>query len=436
MNHPTLCYLIIYLSEAIIVRLYADYIFDKKRNLLTNVITLFCLYAVAFFVSFTENFLLNTITFTICNIIYFYVIYNISYSQSIIHSIIVTVIMCISELFISGILSHFLPNFYTHATSTRNLLLLTVFSKTLFLICIYIASRYLLHVEKKRQPYNVMPILLILVPLSTIFTILVIVQLCSKNKSTVTDDIMVIICSILLLFMNLIVFTIQQYTQQRINDYLAIQLQLQREKANSEYYKMQSDLYETHNIVIHDIRNHLNTIATLNNQGNADDIQNYIQQLITSYQISEQAQVCNHLLLNSILLRYIQSCKEKNIRFFTDIRSESINFLSDNDITTIFCNILDNAIEACEHIPDAFIECNIFKREYTPLVIIVIMNSCLTIPKRSNNKILTHKSDKRLHGFGLKSVQRSIDHYNGQMIYYYEEQRRVFHTVITLRNPL
>ena len=213
-----------------------------------------------------------------------------------------------------------------------------------------------------------------------------------------------------------------------------MQLLLQQESDYAEYYEMLRLQNENQRILIHDIKKHLQSVAMLNEQREHDKIDAYIRQLILSSDLKEVARLCDHELLNSILCRYMQQCIQVHITFHTDIRSGTMDFIADNDLTSLFCNLLDNAIEAAGIVPDSFIEINTGKREKTPFVVITVINSCRTNPFLSKGKQLcTEKSDKGRHGFGLKSIRKTVKKYHGNMQMYYNDDTFTFHTIITLK---
>ena len=65
----------------------------------------------------------------------------------------------------------------------------------------------------------------------------------------------------------------------------------------------------------------------------------------------------------SILCRYMEQCIKGRITFHADIRKRTVDFIASNDLTSLFCNLLDNAIEAAGIVPNSFIEINTSKRE-------------------------------------------------------------------------
>ena len=167
-----------------------------------------------------------------------------------------------------------------------------------------------------------------------------------------------------------------------------------------------------------------------------EKIDTYIHTLLQSSDLTESARVCDHHMLNVILSRYQRQCQEKYITFHTDIRSGVLRHLPDADLTAIFCNILDNALESASKTDHALIELNVHRKEHTPFAVITMINSCRTDPFTAHNhQLITSKKKPSSHGFGLKSVRRIVERYEGSMNLYYDEKDLLFHTIILLRQP-
>lgn len=82
-----------------------------------------------------------------------------------------------------------------------------------------------------------------------------------------------------------------------------------------------------------------------------------------SSDLKETSKVCDNEMLNAILCRYQRQCNEKHIVFHTDIRSDTVQNIYQHDLTSLFCNLLDNALESADNIPDSFIELTVEKRK-------------------------------------------------------------------------
>ena len=97
-------------------------------------------------------------------------------------------------------------------------------------------------------------------------------------------------------------------------------------------------------------------------------------------------------------------------------------------------NLLDNALEAAISVLDAFIELTVQRKENASLILITLINSCRNIPIYTpNKKLLTTKSDTKKHGFGMKSIQKIVLKYHGDLETYFDEKTATFHTIITLK---
>ncbi|MBQ8039886.1 MAG: sensor histidine kinase, partial [Lachnospiraceae bacterium] len=233
---------------------------------------------------------------------------------------------------------------------------------------------------------------------------------------------------------NFLIFSIYRYNQQKEAEYIEMQLQLQKEYDTSEYYKLLLEEDESKSILIHDIKKHLNSIALLNEQREPEKIDAYISSLISSSSLQTSVRICDNDMLNAILCRYVRNAAEKGITLRTDIRSGCLHFMCDDDITTLFCNLLDNALDAAGLASDAYVELSIAPKANTSFTILTMLNTCRTNPFNAHGKLISHKPNKMRHGYGMRSIRRITDKYGGDMKVYYDEETRTFQTIIMLKN--
>ena len=113
-----------------------------------------------------------------------------------------------------------------------------------------------------------------------------------------------------------------------------------------------------------------------------------------------------------------------------------MDFVQETDMTTLICNLLDNAVESAIRYEDnPYIELHINKKEKTTFTLLAMVNSCRTNPFSPNTgALVTHKKDKQRHGYGIKSIQRIIRKYGGDIKMYHSSENSIFHTIITLKN--
>ena len=431
----TICYFFIYFVEAIIALLYSANIFNAKSKTFTRILSLAILYAGLFVISFLENFVLNTVSFLLVNFIFIFALYQSKWRSALFHAAILTVSMGFSELVVYSLMTHFAPDFFGQNTYFRNLTLLTVFSKILYYIITLILSQILGKQHKVYPVSNKTSFYLIVVPIISAYVMLTLFAICVVAKLNIILDLMISVSSLLLLLINLLVFAIHSHNQKKHMEFTELQLLLQRDSDFSEYYKMLVEQMESQKILVHDMKQHLQSIAILNEKHEHDKIRLYLSQLELSSNLRNRKIFCEHALLNTILNRYQQKCDAMSVTFSIDIRSSVMNFMSENDITALFCNLLDNALESAVKTDNGYIEMAIILQADTPYTLLTMKNSCRKSPF-AGDKLVSEKKNHSQHGFGMKSIQRIVTKYSGEVKTYYDSETLSFHTIITLKNHI
>ncbi len=184
----------------------------------------------------------------------------------------------------------------------------------------------------------------------------------------------------------------------------------------------------------HDMNNHNNIISVLLQNSEYDELKNYMNKYnknITN--LDNEVLICKNKIIDAICLSKRSICKEKGINIKFDIKIPEIISIDDLDLCVIYGNILDNAIEACTRMKDQSrekfidIKSNILRGYLT----IKIVNSKDEVSMKKNGKFVTLKKDKKNHGIGIYSVQKSVDKYNGQVIL--KDEKEVFTTGIIVK---
>lgn len=190
---------------------------------------------------------------------------------------------------------------------------------------------------------------------------------------------------------------------------------LLKEKIDMQY-KYYLNLQESQNKVkklYHDINNHIFCIKNLSSD--KEDVNKYIDEM--SKELNEFKEIHNtgNMILDIILNEKQNICNENNIDLACDINFSKCNFIEMTDVCSIFSNILDNAIEACNKtsMDKKYIKIRgTFVKSY---YVIRCENSKTNKLEIKNSKIITSKKDKFIHGIGLKSVKSSLKKYNGDL---------------------
>lgn len=427
-------YIFVFIIESIILLQYSSCLFFSKHSVTGRFSVLSLLYILLFMVALCNVKWLNMFSYLLANFMFLITQYDIKWSSAAFHSTLLAAVMGMCELIVYNIIARTTPHFYMQMDSFHNTILFILCSKISFFAVVYLLTHFFKNLQKDSASYDNSVFLLIFIPIVSVFIMLTFVNINDHYTLTAETNWLVSLSALLLLVINLLIFGINQYSRKRNQDYTEMQLLLQKETDFTEYYKMLLSQSENQAILIHDMKKHLQSIAALNEQNAPDKVNAYIHQLLLSSDLKETARVCDNELLNAIMARYKRQCDDMAITFTTDIRSGVLNFMSDSDLTSLFCNLLDNATEAACKVPNSYIEINICKRENTPFVLITVVNSCRINPFLNNNeKLVSTKRDKHTHGFGMKSIQNICKKYNGDIQMYYSDDSLTFHTVITIR---
>ena len=186
-------------------------------------------------------------------------------------------------------------------------------------------------------------------------------------------------------------------------------------KHNYSYYTLADEKFTEISKLRHDILNQIQTVqyilGTEKNEREARQIMKRIEEQLAE---TKTVQFCQNPIINSVLTLKMNTIKASGIE--TDIvlnDCESLPF--DNyDICSLFANLFDNAIEACQKLEDGK------KRLITirsgiknDFFVLKITNSCNFISEVKNGKM--PKSDKNSdeHGFGTKILESITKKYKG-----------------------
>lgn len=195
------------------------------------------------------------------------------------------------------------------------------------------------------------------------------------------------------------------------NDYL-----ISRDEMIDQKYQEMAKLIEKNRELVHDINNHLIILEGYAEAGDCIRIQEYLKKIGQNLLGNIEVWTGNKTL--DMLLNQKKSVSEQvGIKF--DIVSDPLLKMpfNDNQICALFGNLLDNALEACNYVKnDRWIFVKLEKQNQ--MLFIEIANSIEKMPQYNNEGWISNKADKVLHGYGLKSVGRIVEEYDGILSYH------------------
>lgn len=164
--------------------------------------------------------------------------------------------------------------------------------------------------------------------------------------------------------------------------------------------------------------NHLNTLASMvvldGDDKLSEDVNNYVKKVASS-NIYSNLKYIDNIIIKAVLYNKINECKEKNIQFEYEIKSNMTDcIMQDTELSIVINNLINNAIEAVLPLQNRKIHIDIY---YDDGYIIKVKN---TYDKTKNinlseifRKGKSTKGDNR--GYGLYTVKRIVEKNRGMI---------------------
>ncbi len=179
-----------------------------------------------------------------------------------------------------------------------------------------------------------------------------------------------------------------------------------------KHYAMTKDTIDLINVKCHDLKHQISVLRNMDEK-ERDKSLGEVEKAIMIY--GNIAKTGNETL-DIVLTEKSFLCESYNIRFTYMIDGESLSFMAPYDISSLFGNAIDNAIESVmkeEEREKRIIKLNAsLKRMY---LTIHIENFCNEKVRFKDGIPVTNKSDKKNHGFGVKSMNYVVKKYGGTM---------------------
>lgn len=181
--------------------------------------------------------------------------------------------------------------------------------------------------------------------------------------------------------------------------------------------------------VRHDIKNQLLTIMQYADEGKTADIKAYINVLTNNY----LPNILNYIntdnaAFDAVINSKIAVCNQNNIFMEVNIKQDTDICIPPAEIAVLFGNLLDNSIEAAKYTDEKRISLDIHKN--ASYLIILVSNSIKSSVLKNNENLETSKSNKELHGIGIKSIKNIVKKHNGMIQFYEEENEFCCHIMI------
>ena len=178
---------------------------------------------------------------------------------------------------------------------------------------------------------------------------------------------------------------------------------LEREK-----YAESKENVELINLKVHDLKHFLHSKGGSLGDGEMRELEKLTEIYDSTYRTGCEA-------LDVVLMQKSLVCRAKGIRLSVIADGSALSGLSDADVYSLFGNILDNAVEAAERLPEDTRQIGLNVRRAGNFTAVTAYNGYDGEIRFENGLPVTTKTDRHYHGFGLKSIRYICGRYGGDM---------------------
>ena len=179
-------------------------------------------------------------------------------------------------------------------------------------------------------------------------------------------------------------------------------------------YQLSKENIDMVNRKYHDLKHQINLLKT---QAYVGKSTSYLEKMEREIRVYETQNKTGNQILDAVLTNKAMICQNKEIELKFIVDGGALSFMEDMDVSALFGNMLDNAIESAEKQREKqkrLIWLYVTKEKQ--FVRIRTENYCDEKIQFKNGMPVTTKKDRRLHGYGMKSIKSTVEKYHGSVV--------------------
>lgn len=248
-----------------------------------------------------------------------------------------------------------------------------------------------------------------------VFTMILLNLVSSAATSTGEANLYVFVllagCSVTLLLIQFNIFDLSRVRYEKeMEQYMA--------RTALRQQKMSQEAVEQINIKAHDLKRSVEALKKEMNRSVARKELENTERIIEEYNAIIKT---GNEALDVILTEKNLNCMQNGITFTFLADGTAVSFMESLDIFLLFGNAIDNAIERLllEEEENRNISLKICLRD--AYAVVSMENECSDEPVFEDGLPRTIKEDKNYHGFGMKSMKKIVEKYQGNMVTRWED---------------
>lgn len=343
--------------------------------------------------------------------------------EVLVNSVIIVIYIAIMDLVVTTLFSTLTQNNTYIALNEPRFFLVSGIANALAILCTW---RVFSQILKKCKISNVSIIMNAYMVFLLVFEFSLLLYLLQKETDVEHNGIILVIC---IGFASVDAGVIYLFERVSYNFELEKKTELleQQRELFARYYESLQERFQDSQKMLHDMKRHLQVLSSM---GKTEKVmqEEYANKLLEEIEDIQKQFQCSDRIVCCILWDKMQICNHDNIELDINMQDIRFDFMEKTDVTVLFANLLDNAIDASKECKHGRRKIFLRIHKFKDYVVIKMINTMAQTPKLSNNKLV---STKREHtGLGINILTDLVNKYCGNMNYSYTD--REFETKIIL----
>lgn len=420
----------IYLIEMFISYIFFSSLLERKFKAIKTILIGGGLFTLGSAVNILvqNNGVINALTTWGINVLFLYICFKSSPTQCVFYATFLGIINGAIEVSVVSVSSIRVSD--TFLGYNQNILLMITQAITIKTLYFFVTLLFI-RILRPGDNQNTVPLDFLVYPISTAVCQAGFWHICAQSSTCSGTRILLSVLSGCLFISTIFLFFAYSHQVKKDRQAMQIQSELGRLQTEQSYYQILDQQNQQLMIYAHDAKKHLAAIQALNED---PEIGSYVTKLSEQLKDYSRSRNSGNKLLDVMLHKYEIDCKMRGITFEYDVKVCNLSQLEDIDLVAILGNLLDNAVTASEQSTEKYISLTtVYRNRYS---VIIVSNSCDTPPKQSGHHLISTKSGAGFHGFGMKSVAKSIKKYDGDYEWEYDAERQLFTVTVMVSTHL
>lgn len=293
-------------------------------------------------------------------------------------------------------------------------------------VCMLLFARLAKHFYSPKHESNQNRNWTLVTTIFPIASVLIVLLLYTVISGQELQSSFAVFCLCIVAVANIIVLLMIEQLKRSTQEHEMLVAISERERQQQESVVALSAAYGAQRKLTHDFRKHLSVLEELLQTNQVVEASRYVSQLQEEH--TERILLVNthNATIDAILNQKGYKAQKHHIEMRFEVNDLSGIHIRPADCTIVLGNLLDNAIEACQKLPEEkrWIQVSVV---HTPLlgnqagsIFISVLNPSIPV-KIVNQDIATTKPDASFHGFGLRNVKTILEKYNAEYDMVYED---------------